>query len=57
MTSLGGTVAARVSYTPSIGAKTGPRVTDMHTWTITGGKASSVKFFWGSPAELDALFA
>ena len=54
---LGGTVVARVRYTPSIGDKKGALATDMQTWTLTGGKISSVKFYWGDSSNVDALFA
>ena len=52
-------VLVQVSYTPTIKAtgKTGPLMSDLQEWTVTGGKTSAVKFYWGNPSALDALFA
>jgi hypothetical protein len=53
-------VIATVSYTPTVSAtgKTAPGpMADTQTWTVSGGKVTSVLFNWSQPEVLDSLFA
>merc|ERR1712187_926390 len=51
-------VLVKVSYTPTVKAtgKIGPLMSDLQEWTVTGDKVSAVKFYWGNPGAVDALF-
>mmetsp|Transcript_132962 Transcript_132962/g.234313 ORF Transcript_132962/g.234313 Transcript_132962/m.234313 type:complete len:189 (+) Transcript_132962:1-567(+) len=46
------------SYTPIVASTglAGPKMSDTLVYTITGGKISSLKFYWGNAAGIDALF-
>ena len=37
--------------------KTGPKMTDVFSWSFKDGKICASKHYWGNPGAIDALYA